>query len=103
MKKAMPFVGKMPRKKDNSSRDSNSPAKSKFGPLSGSVPPPGVCTTASPTPPTASPLKPQPPPPTTPTFTMATTPTIPVTQLGGKRAPKNPTPKNVDLQVPMSN
>ena len=51
VKKAMPFVGKMPRKRENPNRDSSSPApaKSKFGPLStNNVPPPGV---ANPTPP----------------------------------------------------
>lgn len=96
VKKAMPFVGKMPRKRENTNRDSSSPAKSKFGPLSANnVPPPGVVTNANPTPP--PPQKPQPPPPTT--FSVAPTyqqppPPVSVSQLGGKRAPKNPTPKN---------
>ena len=100
VKKAMPFVGKMPRKRENPNRDSNSPAaKSKFGPLSSNnVPPPGV---ANPTPPPPE-DKPQPPPPTS-TFSSGPTyqqPPVPASfSLSGKRGPKNPTPKNVDLKV----
>ena len=106
-KKPMPFVGKMPRKRDiTSNRDSSSPAKSKFGPPSGTnVPPPGVVTTpANPTTPAPIPPKPlQPPTPPT-TFTMAPRyqppPPISVSaQFGGIRAPKNPTPKSVDMKV----
>ena len=106
-KKPMPFVGKMPRKRDlTSNRDSSSPAKSKFGPPSGTnVPPPGVVTTpANPTTPAPIPPKPlQPPTPPT-TFTMAPRyqPPPPVSvsaQFGGIRAPKNPTPKSVDMKV----
>merc|ERR1712051_1092723 len=114
-KKPMPFVGKMPRKRDitklatppptTENRDSSSPAKSKFGPPSGTnVPPPGVVTTqANPTTPAPIPPKPlQPPTPPT-TFTMAPRyqPPPPVSvsaQFGGIRAPKNPTPKSVDMK-----
>ena len=86
IKKAMPFVGKMPGKRDTN-RDSNSPAKTKFGPPSGNSVPPPVVTTANPTPP------PQPPKQTSfQSSTMMSYPSI------NRRAPKNPTPKDVDLK-----
>ena len=86
VKKAVPFVGKMPgKKKDTTTPDREAPTftktkSSRFGGTAAGVPPPTVMTDLAPPP------KPNVMPPAL---------AMPIIR---KAAPKNPTPKNVDIQ-----
>lgn len=95
VKKAVPFVGKMPsKKKETPDRDAPKVKKpSKFGPPAsavGGLPPPSVVTDITPTPSTAS--------ATSTTTTSATTvPSMPDVR-NRQPLPKNPVPKNMNIQ-----